>query len=76
MKKISNLFITFGVILLIGTAGASDIGNIGLLQIGNQILIALSFIVSGKFVAKVSEFVKSRKRCEKIRTVPYLGSVK
>ena len=76
MKKISNLLMFIGVILLIGTAGASDVGNIEFLQIVKQILVASLFIVSSILLSRLSVALKYKKKYVSFKKIAYLGSVK
>ena len=76
MKKISNLLMFIGVILLIGTAGASDVGNIEFLQIVKQILVASLFIVSSILLSRLSFALKYKKKYASFKKIAYLGSVK
>ena len=45
--KIFNFFIAYGVLMLIGTAGLSDLGTITISQCISQILIVFVFISIG-----------------------------
>ena len=76
MKKISKLFMFIGVILLIGTAGASDVGNIEFLQIVKQLLFASLFIVSSIIIKKASLALSYKKKYASFKKIAYLGSVK
>ena len=76
MKRISNLLIAIGIILLIGTVGASDVGSIAFIQIMNQFLIGAALIVAGKFFGKLSAILKVKRRCTAVKAMPYMGDVK
>ncbi len=62
MKK--GLFKVIGLILLIGTAGASDMGSITIFQILIQVLLGLCLILAGCFCGRkeAEGSAKNRKR--------------
>lgn len=64
-----------GIVLLIGTAGASDVGNIELIQIAKQTLISLAFIVLSLALGKLNSAIALRKY-ERVKSIAYYGSVK
>ena len=76
MKKLSNLLMIIGVILLIGTAGASDVGNIDFLQTIKQILISAMFILASLSINKIRCAINIRRKYTSVRKMAYLGSVK
>lgn len=76
MKKISNLLMVIGIVMLIGTAGASDVGSIDFLQIAKQLLTSLAFIALSVATKKISEALLARRKHSNIKTIAYLGSVK
>ncbi len=47
MKKLSNILITIGIILLIGTIGASDVGTITMHKMFSQISHSFTFMLFG-----------------------------
>lgn len=79
MKTLSKILIAIGVIILIGTAGASDMGGVDFMQILKHLLIGVAFIVFGN-TAKVLPMITSKiLNCfgyEKIKAYPYFGEVK
>lgn len=58
MKNIFNLLIVAGIILIIGTAGASDSEAISIAQTASQLVFALKLIVSGAFLKRAFAFAK------------------
>lgn len=76
MKKLSNLLMVIGVVLLIGTAGASDIESIEFLQIIEQILVSALFIVSSVLLNKINCAIRCKKEFAPVKQIAYLGSVK
>ena len=58
MKNIFNLLIITGIIMIIGTAGASDAEGISLVQIAAQSAFAFKLIFSGIALKKVFELAK------------------
>ena len=76
MKKISNLLIAFGVLILLGTAGASDAGSIEFVKIINQLLLGIVLLLAGNIVKKISLIASSVKKHTKVRSLPYFGEVK
>jgi hypothetical protein len=76
MKKLSNLLMVIGVILLIGTAGASDIESIGFYEMIKQILVSALFIVSSLLLNRLNCALKCRKKYAPVKQIAYLGSVK
>ena len=52
MKILLRVFIGFGTIILLGTAGASDYSNLPLGQSLVQIMISVGFIAAGFFGLK------------------------
>lgn len=58
MKNIFNLLIITGIIMIIGTAGASDAEGISLAQIAAQSVFAFKLIFSGIALKKVFEIAK------------------
>ena len=53
LKVMSMLCIIGGIVLLLGTAGASDMGGIEFSQIFNQAIISLGIILLGFSIRKV-----------------------
>lgn len=49
MKKAFMFLITIGAVMLLGTAGASDVGNITVGRACMQGLASVSFLISGMF---------------------------
>ena len=47
MKNLFNLLIAFGILTLIGTMGASDVGTLTLSEIFSQVSFALKLMLSG-----------------------------
>lgn len=67
MLRLFNLMMVVGVILLIGTAGASDCGLIGLSKMlwqGGSALMLIIFAMVGK------KFVMTHKKRSRLRTKP------
>lgn len=78
MKTISKILIMVGILIFIGTAGASDMGGLAFSQIVNRVLTGLLFLASGNILRRVNIIVKklADSKHEKIKTYPYLGEVK
>lgn len=70
MKKMFNLIIIYGIIMIVGTAGASDIGNISFNHCMLQILIALGFICFGALGKCMLAYLKAE-RLNKMRRKKY-----
>ena len=62
MKTIIKLFVGFGIFLLIGTAGASDMNSIEVSQILRQLAISILIISSGLLSLKAIEISENKKR--------------
>lgn len=60
MKNIFNLLVIAGIITLIGTAGASDAGNISFAQIVSQAFFSVKLVLCGVVLKKAFEFAKKR----------------
>ena len=60
MKTLLNILIGIGVFLFIGTAGASDNGNISFSQIIIQILISIALITLGYYGLKIRRLRQKR----------------
>lgn len=67
MRKILKLLIGIGIIMLIGTAGASDLNNLTFEEVLIQLFISLAFIILGYFGLGSTKKKVSRKikRCRK-----------
>ena len=59
--KIFNSIIAYGVFILIGTAGLSDLGTVTFNQCISQILIAFGFIVFGILCKRLLAYVRTVK---------------
>ena len=59
--KIFNSIIAYGVLMLIGTAGLSDLGTVTFNQCISQILIAFAFIVFGTLCKRLLAYVRTVK---------------
>ena len=55
MKAIANSVIAMGVMIIIGTAGTSDVGNISAMEAVSMLLLGFSVISFGKMLRAVSE---------------------
>ncbi len=62
MKVIFKLFVGFGLFLLIGTAGASDMNCIEISQILKQLVISILIILSGLLSLKAIKNSENKKR--------------
>ncbi len=62
MKAILKLFVGFGIFLLIGTAGASDMNCIEISQILRQLVISILIISSGLLSLKTISLKEEKKR--------------
>lgn len=75
MKVVLKGLIGLGIILLLGTAGASDYSNIAFEQMAVQAFISIGFIATGSFGLRVA---KAKYRCinsVKVNGEPKLGRV-
>ena len=70
MKK--GLFKVIGLILLIGTAGASDMGSITIFQILIQVLLGLCLILAGCFCGRKE--AEDRQKTGKVIQKIYLAN--
>lgn len=72
MKRLFTGMILFGFIILLGTAGASDVGNIGLRQICAQAIGSGLFLLTGMLGLRICRIREARVRC--IRRLGNAGS--
>ena len=68
LRKISDFIKLFGLIILIGTAGASDLGEMGTGEVISYIFLSFSIISFGGMLKEVSKLkfrkIKCSRRCE------------
>lgn len=62
IQTILKLIILSGIIIIIGTAGASDLGRLSLLESISQVLLGIIFIFSGKAGLNLIKILKPRHR--------------
>ena len=60
MKILSRLFTLCGIVLIIGTAGASDTGSIDLFQTIIQALTGIILIFDGMFINNILRGAKEK----------------
>lgn len=73
MKVLLKGLIGLGIILLLGTAGASDYSNIPFEQMVLQAGVAIGFIATGSFVLKWTKAKYYRISPVKVNEEPKLG---
>lgn len=68
MKKIFGALTIVGIVLLVGTAGASDVGRIPISQACMQVIAAVGFLFSGMVGVQVCRIDEIKtKRSKKLR---------
>lgn len=73
LRKISNLLRIIGIIILVGTAGASDLGDMGVGETVSYIFLSFSIISFGGMLGELSKLkIKKIRHSEgcKIRKFP------